>query len=469
MKRIIEWTPGKVTVASVLVMGLIVIGVGLSSMRYVIDYLYKGMVEHGLTHNHEVAERLEPLLAPRLALDDDPNAHLFRRVVQLYGAFGYRIFVVENGTRLIADSHSKQALPRPLRDSWLAELLRGDEDRPLLRLEPGSFEVRTPQGGTLLVSLHPMQVERYPNRRFLLGVVSDLDPLIGFVDDLHRNLDWILLATFLVIGLIGVLGMRAVGRIYERRLEETLAERTRELEAAHQRMVEQTRLATIGKTAAVLAHEMRNPLSSIKLALSGLTPEDGLSERAERRIRLVVGEVDRLEALLNQTLDYARPLQVSKKPVDIDELVARVVEAQQPLLERRGLVVDHRRCKGCPGVCLDEAKFHQVLLNVLKNAIEASPDGGVITIATGPGADGRLRIEVGNAGRVPDEEVLEKAFEPFFTTKPRGAGLGLGLVKRIVEEHGGSVALEREATDRVRLVIELPLRPGAAVKDREKS
>lgn len=454
---LIHWTPTKVSAVSVLVMGLVVIGIGLSGMSYVINSLYKGMVEHGLVHNHEVAHRMEPLLIPRIALSDDESGQLFRRVVQLYGSFGYRIFLVDDQGRLIADSQARQPLPRPLSETWLGKAIGNDNQTNGSGILPGSMTISADNGRQMLVSLHAITVPHLSNRRFLLGVGSDQENLEGFVDDLHRNLDGILIITYAAIGLIGVLGMRAVGRIYERRLEAVLEKRTRELEDAHARMVEQTRLATIGQTASVLAHEMRNPLSSIKLALSGLGATEGLPERAMRRIELVMGEVDRLDGLLSQTLDYARPLQFSDHPVDMDELVSHVVEQQQPLLEQKGLAIERRRCVGCGQVRVDEDKMVQVLLNVLKNAIEASPPGGGIRIEMISTGEGRLSLDVTNQGELPDEEVLAKAFEPFYTTKPRGSGLGLGLVKRIIEDHGGEVYLEVDEHAAITLHIELPL------------
>jgi signal transduction histidine kinase len=102
--------------------------------------------------------------------------------------------------------------------------------------------------------------------------------------------------------------MRSIGRTYERRPESRVRDRTQALEAAHEEMLSKARLATIGQTASVLTHEMRNPLASIKLALSGLRGSHNLEDRERRRVDLVLGEVDRLDGLLSETLGYVQPV-----------------------------------------------------------------------------------------------------------------------------------------------------------------
>jgi signal transduction histidine kinase len=157
---------------------------------------------------------------------------------------------------------------------------------------------------------------------------------------------------------------------------------------------------------------MRNPLASIKLALSGLPGSQGLDERERRRVDLVLGEVDRLDGMLSETLDYVRPVKLSDTPVDLDQLI--------------------------------------------KNAVEASPSGGLISISLAREAN-CLVLEITNEGEVLSPDTLQRIFEPFYTTKPKGTGLGLGLVKRVVEEHGGAVELTSDTATGTRVVLHLPL------------
>ena len=235
-------------------------------------------------------------------------------------------------------------------------------------------------------------------------------------------------------GLISTLGFAAVrwvGRAYESDLEAQVKARTRELEAAHREMLSETRLATIGRMATVLTHEMRNPLASIKLALSGLRGSDYLQQRDLQRVNLVLGEVDRLNDMLSETLDYVRPIKLSEKPEHLDHLLDRVLELEERLLNQKKIRISRHTSPESPPIWLDVGKMQQVLLNLIKNAVEASPTGGEISIVLQREGQ-KVILELINGGIPMESETVARAFEPFFTTKPKGTGLGLGLVKRIL-------------------------------------
>jgi len=273
--------------------------------------------------------------------------------------------------------------------------------------------------------------------------------------ELRWSLDAVLLLTFILITILGFYAMRIIGRTYERRLESLVQERTQALKAAHDDVLHKTKLATIGQTAAVLTHEMRNPLASIKLALSDLRDLITIEDREYRRLDLVLGEVNRLDSLLSETLDYVRPVNLSVKPVDLDRLFTQVLKQQEPLMDEKRLQLKYDGCSECTAMRVDEAQIHQVMLNLIKNAIEGSPQGGKIGASVRREGNG-LIIEVTNEGEAMDEEAQQRAFEPFFTTKPKGTGLGLGLVKRVVEEHGGSVTLVSKVGIGTQLTLHFP-------------
>ena len=294
--------------------------------------------------------------------------------------------------------------------------------------------------------------------RWVLGIAKDQKTLTDLLGDLHWHLDAVMLLTYVLITLLGYYAMRSIGRAYERRLESQIRDRTQALEAAHEEVLLKTRLATIGQTASVLTHEMRNPLASIKLALSGLKGSGTMEEREHRRVDLVLGEVDRLDGLLSETLDYVRPVKLSAKPVDMDRLLSKVLQQQEPLMEEKGVRLKHEGCTDCTAMRTDQAQIHQVLLNLIKNAIEASPQGDEISTSMRR-EENELVFEITNGGEPLSEEIMKRAFEPFFTTKPKGTGLGLGLVKRVVEEHGGTVTLASNVGIGTRLTLTFPLNP----------
>ncbi len=221
-------------------------------------------------------------------------------------------------------------------------------------------------------------------------------------------------------------------------------------EAAERRMEEQRRLSELGEMSAVLAHEIRNPLASLKghgqLLLEQL-PEDSPARRKADR---VVTEATRLEALTSDLLDFARSGPLDLRPTDPVALARASAEEAAP---GNGVVVHD---EGAPAAWpLDEPRLRQVLVNLLRNAVQASPVGAApeVTVAE---ARGRLCISVEDrgAGLTPEEE--SRVFDPFFTTRTTGTGLGLPVARRIVEMHGGTIAASNRAGGGARFRIEIP-------------
>ncbi len=449
----VNWTPTTVSWLGFVLMGLIVAGVGLGGNGYVVEFLSERFARHDLEHNRKAAEVLLPRLRAALSDPSERGRRHLQELIDLAGAFGYRAMLVDKKAGVIVyDSHSAKALPCPVEHSLLAGARTLEPGLNRVPLDTCAFMAETEAGHPLLMWMQA--VDAGPDDRWLVGIGKDQGAMTANIGAVHRRLDGILFLTYLLIAGLGFFTLRLVGRIYERRLESQLQERTAQLERAHRSLLEKTRLATIGQTAAVLAHEMRNPLASIKLALSGLKGASGLGERERRRVELVVGEVDRLDGLLSETLDYVRPVRFSKQPRSLQGLVEQVLHEQAPVLAERGLRVAARLPRGLPPIPMDETQMHQVVLNVLKNAWEASPAGATLGVTLRED-DGELVLEVANPGGPLPDEVRSQAFDPFFTTKPRGTGLGLGLVKRVVEAHGGGVGL-LEGAGEIRLRIRLP-------------
>lgn len=208
--------------------------------------------------------------------------------------------------------------------------------------------------------------------------------------------------------------------------------------AAEERMARQRHLASLGEMSAVLAHEIRNPLAALKGHAQLLS--EGLPEGARERKRVdrVVHEAQRLEALTTQLLDFARSGQIQREALSPAALALDAAEAVDPA--RIALHAGE-----APATWpLDPARMRQVLINLLTNAIQASPPDAQVELTLGE-ASGRLELAIRDrgAGIPPGEE--ERIFEPFHTTRVRGTGLGLAVARRIVELHGGSLRAENHA------------------------
>jgi len=218
-------------------------------------------------------------------------------------------------------------------------------------------------------------------------------------------------------------------------------------------LAESARLAAIGEFTTGIVHELRTPLATVGLALEYLRGAE-LGQAAARRTELAAAETDRMERLLSDVLQYARPLTLSLAPLNLTRLVTDTLAAHSELIstdQRLVLPVNAAEL----WVSGDTDRMTQVILNLTKNAAEAAgPEGRIEWRADARAAVANLSIV--NTGPAIPADRLERLFEPFFTTKAGGTGLGLGIVKRIVQAHGGTIAVTSDAVTGTCFSISLP-------------
>lgn len=240
----------------------------------------------------------------------------------------------------------------------------------------------------------------------------------------------------------------------------------RDLERAHERLVRSERLASVGRLAAGLAHEIGNPLSAI-LGFQELLLEGGLDEAEQRDfLARMKRETERIHRILRDLLDFARPASPSgageaRDPAgSVGEAVSDVVALVKPQKAFRGIEVSADVAPDLPSVVLSRQRLVQVLLNLLLNAADAAPrESGRVVVRASRGAADRVRIEVEDNGPGIAAEIRDRLFEPFVTTKQVGEGTGLGLAvcRGLVEAVGGTIALEAGGEGGARFVIDLPV------------
>ncbi|WP_242392344.1 two-component system sensor histidine kinase NtrB [Anaeromyxobacter oryzisoli] len=239
--------------------------------------------------------------------------------------------------------------------------------------------------------------------------------------------------------------------------------RLREMEDAVRR---NERLADVGRLAAGLAHEIRNPLASMSGCVELLRSGDALRPDERRLMDIVLREASRLEALVERFLAYSRPPEPRRVPTDLAAVLREVCEvfARDPGAAN---VRVERALAHAPAAC-DPDQLRQVAWNLLLNAAQAlgaAGRSGVVRVASGlAGERAWFSVEDDGPGVAPGDR--EKLFTPFFTTKPNGTGLGLATVHRIVEAHGGRIAVESEPGRGARFVVEVPLAPPPAAQAR---
>lgn len=234
------------------------------------------------------------------------------------------------------------------------------------------------------------------------------------------------------------------------RMLVALANRDRKLLAAE-------RLAAIGRMASHVTHEVRNPLSSIGLNVELLADElPAGSNEARELLASIHREIDRLTGITEDYLRLARVPEPRLELVDLDDFVDGIVRFVRPEMSRASVALEHQRSEAALEVAVDESQLRQALLNLLRNAREAMPDGGTVQIGS-RSEDDAVELRITDSGIGMAEDQRARIFDPFFSTKSQGTGLGLPLTQQIVAAHGGSIRVEANPEGGTVFVIRLPL------------
>jgi signal transduction histidine kinase len=257
----------------------------------------------------------------------------------------------------------------------------------------------------------------------------------------------------LVYFIVGTLTWWLVDLLSER--EKELQQRLDDLESARSKLIEGEKLAAIGRLASAVAHEIRNPVAIISSALEvSASPSTSIADRDEMS-RVATMEARRLERLTTDFLSYAQPGTAPFTELDVATLVGYIASIVRAQALPKSLSIDLESCDDCR-IYGNEGQLQQVLLNLMRNAIEASPEHGRIKIDVGWHHRDKVRIALANAGpRIPHHAVFQ-IFEPFFTAKEGGTGLGLAIARSIIEKHGGELLLERNDPDRIVFAAIIP-------------
>jgi two-component system NtrC family sensor kinase len=264
-------------------------------------------------------------------------------------------------------------------------------------------------------------------------------------------------------------------------IEERVRRKTAELDQAHRSLLSSEKMASIGKLAATVAHEVNNPLFGI-LTYARLTlkevekgPAGSRAEMAEH-LHIIERESKRCGDIMRNLLTFARQAPSHRESNDLNTLIGRAVVLVRHQAELLGIELRSRLGENLPPVLCDAGQIQQVVLVLLVNATEAMPRGGVLEVATEMGGTGfslgdeaRIRVRDNGAGIPP--EVLAQIFDPFFTTKEdqQRTGLGLAVARSIVEQHGGEIAVESTPGKGTEFVVSLPVvGPAPTIQSRDR-
>lgn len=226
------------------------------------------------------------------------------------------------------------------------------------------------------------------------------------------------------------------------------------------------RLASVGRLAAGVAHEIRNPLSSIKGFATYFKERYVDVSEDQEIVKILIGEVERVNRVIGQLLEFARPVALSRSPVDLEGLLTESVKQVERQVSEKGCRIRTRIDGGLAAVSADPDRLRQVLLNLYLNALEAMEEGGTLGVSAERAGDGSVRIRVSDTGHGIEADQLPHIFDPYFTTKASGTGLGLAIAHNILEAHGGTITVDSEPGRGTRVSLVLPEPDRSAGKER---
>jgi len=226
-----------------------------------------------------------------------------------------------------------------------------------------------------------------------------------------------------------------------------------------QKIQDSQRLASIGQLAAAIAHEIRNPLSAIKMNIQILSKGIKLKGFNKRRLEIAADEINRLDRIIEDVLDFAKPIQIKAINQNINKVIKKCIDLLYDKIRKKNVQLVKKLSRNVRYVPMEYEKMEQTILNIVLNAVDAMPNGGTLEILTGKAEyAGRkmMKIEIKDTGIGMTSEQVSKIFEPFFTTKTTGVGLGLSNVKKIVEAHDGIIEVNSQINHGTSFSLFLP-------------
>lgn len=263
----------------------------------------------------------------------------------------------------------------------------------------------------------------------------------------RKNVFWMTILIWTTIAVTLLLGI-GMGFLTARRINEQL--------------VRSARLSSLGQLSANIAHEIRNPLTSIKMRLYTLGRELKDTAKSKEDVDVISEDINSMEKIVNNFLDFARPPEPHLQKGDISQILKAAINLLLPKASTQNIEIKKNLADTLPEIELDKEQIRQAILNIMLNAIEALPQGGILEISTSTKKTGRrskdiIEIKFQDTGQGISPLIKKKLFEPFFTTKERGTGLGLFITNRIIQAHRGIINIDSQPGEGTVVTIGLPI------------
>ncbi|MBA2882274.1 two-component system sensor histidine kinase HydH [Desulfosalsimonas propionicica] len=238
-----------------------------------------------------------------------------------------------------------------------------------------------------------------------------------------------------------------------------------EIKDLQQTVQRKEKLAAVGELAAGIAHEIRNPLSSVKGMATYFKARYAQDPEARDAAAVMVQETDRLNRVISELLEFARPSEINARPADINPVLDHSLHLVRQEAAEKNIDIRISKGQNLPHADIDSDRFIQCLLNLYLNAIQSMESSGILKVTSSPGTDENIVIQVQDNGPGIDRADLAKIFDPYFTTKASGTGLGLAIVHKIVESHNGRITVKSSPEEGTVFTITLPASANAATKE----
>ncbi|MBI5592297.1 MAG: two-component sensor histidine kinase [Deltaproteobacteria bacterium] len=305
-----------------------------------------------------------------------------------------------------------------------------------------------------LTTFAPIRAERQ-----FLRISGPVLGVVEIVQDISEDYQTILSFQLLVIATcIAVMSILSGVLIYVvQRGEAIIQQRTQEQLSLKEKLAQSERLSSLGGMVAGISHEIRNPLGIIRSSAELLKKKVAQFDPTNSIPDIIVEESSRLNLIITDFLNFAKPRPPHRLACQLEDILEKNINFITPQIQDQGYIIVKNFSHHLPEIQADSDMLYQAFLNIFMNAIQAMPDGGKIWV--GIQSDSRIvTVCIEDEGPGVPEDLLERIWDPFFTTKEKGTGLGLGIVKNIIESHSGGIRVEnREEVPGVRVIIELPI------------
>jgi len=222
-----------------------------------------------------------------------------------------------------------------------------------------------------------------------------------------------------------------------------------------EQLIQSSKLAALGQLSAGIAHELRNPLTSIKILLHSVIKKIEPKENIKTDVEIIESEIERMNGIIKQFLDFSRPGFLCVSSVNVNDVLKETLNLMAYELEDQCVSVERQFDNKIPEISADKEKLKQVFLNIVLNSVQAMPGGGRVIVKTSVAAD-YVTVSIKDFGKGIPVKIKDKLFEPFFTTRKEGVGLGLPISRRIIENHKGQLIIHSEVGKGTEVVIKLP-------------